>query len=85
MNACQVCGKKIEQPARGLRRNCSDTCRALNAARNRERFNPGSSLITARLSATQTRKLRNRVAGQGHGAVTRFVREAIEKALRGGS
>lgn len=82
MTACQVCGKKIEQPARGLRRNCSDACRAKNAQDNRT--GRGRFQVAVTFTPATAHKLRGK-AGEGHGAVTRFVREAVETALRGGS
>lgn len=79
MNACQVCGKKIEQPARGYRRNCSDACRAKKSeAARQDRFQ-----VAVRFTLATAHKLKGK-AGPGHGAVTRFVREAVERALRGG-
>lgn len=80
MDECQVCGKPIEQPARGYRRNCSDACRIKNAERNRRRFSRYTTPVVVRFDALQMRRLK-KAAGEGHGAITRFVREAIRFAV----
>lgn len=82
MTECQVCGKPIDQPARGYRKNCSDACRQERANRNRR--DRGTTLLTLWLDRDTRRRIRSK-AGPGKRSVPRFVRKAIETALRGGS
>lgn len=78
MNKCQVCGKKLKANRWA---NCSDLCRIKNASDRRARR--GRCQVFVTFDPVSAHLLRAR-AGLGHGAVTRFVRAAVEAALRGG-
>lgn len=77
MNACQVCGRPLK-PGRWA--NCSDRCRVKNASDRRTRRGRFQVFVT--FDPVSAHLLRAS-AGVGHGAVTRFVREAVLRALKG--
>lgn len=79
MNKCQVCGKTLKASRWA---NCSDRCRVKNASDRRTRRGRFQVFVT--FDPVSAHLLRARAGlGLGHGAVTRFVREAVLRALRG--